>query len=184
MTKGSAWPRDDDCVGASFYLHLQDCSVGRDTGWVLALLLTRGAFWDAWSRGLCEGAQMSRASAILVYVLEDPRDGAARYVALVYSRTLPLRYETHVAGHFRSTTGPWCDELRAAGLAPRVRVLKRVPCWDPEHPSRGEWREAGLHLGQQLARLRATGADLIPGVRREGWRGVGGAVRRRAPGPA
>ena len=127
---------------------------------------------------LAGGQSRGGRGAILVYVLEDPRDGRPRYVAIVWSGTLPSRYSRHAEGHFRGTTGPWCDELRGAGLAPRVRVLERVECASGR-PEPEDWSAAGRRLGAQLARLRGEGADLIRGTRRGGWRALRGAGRRR-----
>ena len=86
-------------------------------------------------------ARGPRVGRYLIYGLLDPRDLALRYVGKTHLRR-ELRLARHVEAALEGRSAPvsqWIRELDAAGLRPRIFVLRRVP---PEEDWRRAEREA------------------------------------------
>lgn len=97
-----------------------------------------------------------------IYRLVDPRDGAVRYIGKTRS-TLNKRLHGHLQETRlrRCACGPWINELKSAGLRPKIELVETVA-------DGTFWAERECFW---IAQYRATGAPLLnigPGGRGNG----------------
>lgn len=116
-------------------------------------------------------------SRVHVYALIDPREGRARYVG--QSVNPAVRLEAHLASSCNQGLALWLSELKAAGLAPELRMLESGPREDATSME-SKWIEA---FGDDLLNDRRVGGrgGGRPGAGRKAPHGETGSRTVRLP---
>lgn len=99
-----------------------------------------------------------------VYALEDPRTGRARYIGVTADPPRRLKEHVYNTGEHNPIKRDWVNWLKAAGLAPRMRVLSCVPlhkALDEEH------RQIRLHREKFPDLLNTVGNGNRPASERD-----------------
>ncbi|MFE0039457.1 hypothetical protein [Streptomyces sp. NPDC059015] len=134
---------------------------------------------------------MTTAATGRLYALTDPRDEVVRYIG---QTTKAL--EERLAGHLASPAtkvAPWIAELKAAGLAPQISLLRdAIPAPDLLAVERAEitrrlvageplLNEASTAAGRRIVRKKQE--DLAKARRQAAWASVARLTREATGGP-